>query len=232
MSKFLILLIFLSFYAQATVFSPMSVKDQLLSAEGVIQGEVLAINSLRDPDLGIVSKVFVRADRWMGMEVDNGHIELYFSGGDLDGKVRHIPGAPSFSIGESIVVFTSYHQEKNWVYNLGMGKFSLKKVGPSLVMVNQVFPQVPDVGQMLLKNFVEMAQRLKGTKFEKRFKDKYERGIESQSSSITNDKSRSIASVASVEEKAPQENNAMWLVILLGIMGFTFRLSGKRNNQQ
>lgn len=231
MSKFLILFIFLSAYSQATVFSPMSVKDQLLSAEGVVNGEVLAINSLRDPDLGIVTKVFVRADSWMGAEVANGHIELYFPGGDLDGQVRHVPGAPSFTIGESIVVFTSYHQNKNWVYNLGMGKFSLKKVGPSLVMVNQVFPQVPDVGQMLLKNFVEMAQRLKGVKFEKRFKDKYERGVESQAA-IRASKSRSIASVAPLEEKDPQENNAMWLVILLGIMGFTFRLSGKRNNQR
>lgn len=226
----MILLTFLGLQCFATTFAPMSVKDQLLSSKGVVQGEVLSTTSLRDPKFGIVTKAFIRADMWMGTDVSNGHVELFFPGGSLGEEARRVPGAPRFSIGEKVVVFTSSHENKNWVYNLGLGKFSLKKVGTSFVMVNQVFPQVPDVGQMVFRNFVDMAQRLKGEKFQKRFKDKYERAVENKAShQIKSANSRSIASASSSSVQVADENSSFWLVLLLGAMGFTFRLSSRKN---
>ncbi|MCO4755089.1 MAG: hypothetical protein KC478_11450 [Bacteriovoracaceae bacterium] len=232
MCKYLFILMIWASHLVATTFAPMSIKEQILSSQGVVQGEVVAINTVEDSDYGIVTKVFLRADRWMGPKVSNGHLELFFPGGEFGDEGRLVAGAPKFEVGEKVVVFTTKHNEKNWVYNLGLGKFSLKKVGQNQIMVNQVFPQVPNVGQMPLDKFLRLATRLKGKKLKERFKDKYERTVEKQAKiAPLSKRSRSLASVSDAGPNVAEKTNPMWLVFLFGLLGIAVRLSGRRNNK-
>lgn len=211
----------------ATTFSPVTIRDQLKGAEGVVQGEVVAVSSERDEELGIISKVFLKADRWIGVDVVDNHVELYFPGGELGDEGSLVHGAPKFKQGEKVIVLTNPHNGRSWVQSLGLGKFTIKKVGHTKVAVNQIFPNMPDVGQMRLKSFLSMARELKGEKFKERFKDKYEREhVRSTTSSSHEAQGRSIASIGQAGDgKSGEKPSPLWLVLLLGALGVGVRLS-------
>lgn len=233
MGKYTVLICFWTFQAIATTFSPVTIRDQIRESEGIVQGEVLAVNSERDPKIGVVSRVFIKADRWMQAEVEKGHIELYFPGGEVGGEGRLVHGAPKFRPGEKVVVFAKKNDGKTWVQNLGLGKFSIKKLGRAKVMVNQVFPNVPDVGQMPLRSFLSLAKEIKNQKFEERFKDKYELATEKKMSALPQkrlSRSRSIASVGNTSVQS-ERMNPFWLVLLLGFLGAFIRVAKGRNGQ-
>lgn len=235
MRNYVFLGILLFTQAFATTFTPVSIRDQIKEAQGLVQGEVVALNSERDPSLGIVTRVFLRADRWMGADVNDNHIELYYPGGELEGEGRSIHGAPKFSIGERVVVLTQFHEGKSWVQNLGLGKFSIKKVGRTEIVVNQIFPNVPDVGQMPLRAFLGLAKDLKDKKFHERFLDKYERSASQEVGILRGEQTikRSGRSIASTnnESEPGQKPSPFWLVLLLGVLGSAFRLGKARKGQ-
>lgn len=224
MRNLMIFTLVLARFVQATTFAPVSIKDQIKQSNGVVQGEVVAINSEKDPELGIVTKVFIKADKWMDAKVNQGHIELYYPGGEVQGEGHLVHGAPEFKQGEKVVVFTNSHGGKSWIQNLGLGKFSIKRVGRSHIIVNQIFPNMPNVGQMPLSSFVELAKNIKGKSFERRFKDKYERAAEKESTARYQ-KLRGSRSIASTPQNPHEKPSPLWLVFLLGMIGFGFRFS-------
>lgn len=240
MRKYLILLGFIlgvsSLQTLATTFSPVTIRDQIKAADGVIQGEVVAVGSERDPRLGIVSKAFIKANKWMNgasaeNPVVNNHIEVFFPGGTVGDEGQLVHGAPSFKVGERVVVFTRSHEGKSWVQNLGLGKFSIKKVGKTKVLVNQIFPNVPDVGQMPLRTFIALSREIKDKGFHTRFKDKYERQVEKSMSLAPANEKRG-RSIASINAKSPAEKpSPLWLVFLFGLLGVGVRLGRGRRSR-
>jgi len=234
MLKYLLLLSLLSWslIVSATTFVPQTIKDQLVESSGIVVGEVISIRSEQEPDGRIYSMAFIKADKWLGADVKSDHIEVYFPGGKVGDLVSKIEGAPKFNTGEKVVLFTKNIQNKSYVLNLGMGKFSIKNLGKTQIMVNQIFPQTPEVGQMKLKNFYQLARNLKGKKFSERFKNKYELNIEKQTNI---QKSKRVGrKIASVSEKEQDKNKVpvYWLVILLGIVGCSYSFLRKRSSDK
>lgn len=232
MRKYCVFICLLVLQAAATSFVPVSIRDQIESSDGIVQGEVVAVSSERDPKRGIVSKVFIRADRWLGARVEQNHIELFYPGGTLGEEGVKVHGSPRFKPGEKVVVLSKRHNGKWWVQNLGMGKFALKKVGTGKVLVNQIFPNTPDVGQMPLDSFLLLAREIKDQKFKERFKDKYERTAEKRAAMVPKKKAKGSRSIASVGKKDGNGGqNPFWLALLLGALGAVVRAVKGRRGQ-
>lgn len=227
---FFTLLIVLSNVAFATTYVPVSIKKQIVESSGILQGEVLATSSLEDSNGRIITKVFLRADKWIGVNPVNNHLEVFFPGGKVGDRVQTVLGAPSFKNGEKVVLLLKNNNEKNWMLNLSMGKFMIKRYGVSEVLINSVFPNHPEVGQMPINSFYELAQSIKKTSFKERFKDKYEIQAQKQASTKYLIGGRTVASVDKSSQGADNLNTT-WLLIILGAIGGLFTiLRGRKNN--
>jgi hypothetical protein len=225
---YLLSLFTLTSIAHATTFVPISIKNQIKESDGVIQGEVISVTSEKNGNR-IVSKVTLLADKWIGLSPSESFIDIYYPGGKIGETVIEIKGSPKFEIGENVVLFTKKHKEKDWVNNLGLGKFSLKNMGEKKVLVNQIFPGHPQVGQMGIKRFYDLSEWVKKKKFKERFKDKYELNLEKESQALYKTKSRG-RSIASVSEAEETQNKlpAIWLVVILGALGLIVGVIRKR----
>jgi hypothetical protein len=231
MRKHLILLMgLISIAAHATTFVPLPIKQQIQEAQGIVEGEVVAVNSQELQDGSIATRIFLRADKWVGLSPESDHIEVYFPGGHIGDKVHKIEGAPEFQIGEKVVLMTQNIENQIWIQNLSLGKFSIKKFGLNDIVVNSVFPNHPQAGQMSLKAFHELVQSIKKEEVQVRFKDKYERNHEKYHAvkSLHNNNSRKIASVEDETEK--NNFNTYWLVFILGFIGAIFSFVKIRKN--
>lgn len=225
---YLILFISLS-SVQATTFSPLTIKTQIKQSDSIVKGRVISEFSEINENGEIVTVVDILADKWIGTEAQSDIIQVYYRGGVVGDKAVLIEGAPEFTVGEKVIVFTKKVHEKNYIVNLGLGKFSLKKLGDEYVLVNQIFPRKPQVGQMRLDKFIDLSQWVKKERFTERYKDKYEIMQEKQASIKTKvKKGRKIASIGKEENSEPK--SATWLVFLFGLLGAVFIIIKKRES--
>ncbi len=220
MRKSLIILVFClgAMGVHGTLFAPVSIKSQIKEGDGVIKGEVITSEAIEENGQ-ILTRVTLRADRWIGVSPEEGSlVDVYYPGGKVGSRVLKIEGTPEFEIGERVILITKHDKEKYWVQNLGLGKFSIKKLGSKEIIINQIFPGMPNVGQMPLNKFYELSKWVKKEKFKERFKDKYELNIEKEQKL----RNRKIAgrSIASVPDHVREENRipTYWLVIILAIL--------------
>lgn len=226
MRKYIILILTLGYnLSHATTFTPVTIKKQISQSHGVIKGEVSLVESFKRENGEIVTKVELYTDKWIGVDTDNNLVSVYYPGGRVGDEVQLIEGSPRFELGESVVLFTKEINGQHWVQNLGLGKFSVKRVGSNYIMVNQIFPKIVNVGQLSLESFYNLTQRLKNTKFKERIKDKYELNKEKQARAhMQRSKTkRSIASVTPSKDEA-EKFEIFWLILILGALGLLFRI--------
>jgi hypothetical protein len=218
----------------ATVFRPMSIREQLREASGFVYGEVLVSESLRDKNGQIITKVTLKANKWLGkLRPSSDKLEVYFPGGKMGSRVQKVHGAPKLVPGEKVVLLTQFNQGKNWVLNLGLGKFSVKRIGAHEIIINQIFPGKPDIGQIALADFFKMAEHIKQKKISVRFKNKYEIISDKEFYAHTNNKEDKSTGrkIASIEEENTRSSNKLetyWLVLILGFLGLFVAFMRKR----
>jgi len=221
--------------AIGTTFSPISIKKQIHESEIIIEAEVLSTEAMRDEDGLIVTKVTLLPDKWIGeVSPDSENIfEVYYPGGILGDSALNVEGTPQFEVGEHVVVMTKMVDEKIYVRNLGLGKFSVKKFGTKDIIVNQIFPNIPNVSQMKLSRFYDLTEWVKKGEFKTRFKDKYELNQEKQSKSVrTRSETQSRAIASAKEQVRANRFSTYWLIIILGIISFIGFIIRKRNNEK
>jgi hypothetical protein len=229
MRNYLVILTLLAAQAvSATTFVPVTIKKQISESQGVVKGEVSSIESFENENGEIITKIELYSDKWIGVEASESIVDVYYPGGTFGEKVQNIQGAPQVEMGENIVVLTKSINGENWIQNLGLGKFSIKRVGSNYILVNQIFPKVVNVGQIPLKKFYSLTERLKKMKFTERYKDKYELSKEKQAKihMYKRKVNRAIASVEESEEKS-EKLASFWLVLILGGLGILFGLKKK-----
>lgn len=197
----------------ATSFIPISIKEQIRESDAIVYGQVVSKKVVTHPDIKIATEVILKVEKWIDLVPEDSLISVYYPGGTLDGKSVVIDGSPEFELNEKVVLFLGKdEQDKFWVRNLGLGKYTEKKLGTSSILVNQIFPNHPKIGQVPFSIFIEMAQRLKDKRFVERLKDKYENSI------LANKKvnSRKIASVKTTSKNSTEHwIKVAWLLIIL-----------------
>jgi hypothetical protein len=234
MAKLLILLsIITNTFVFATTFIPVPIKRQIAESTGIVEGEVLNSEAIIDENGKIVTKIFIKADKWIGVQPTSGHLEVFFPGGIVGDRVQNVHGAPKFNFGEHVVLLLKNNNSKNWIQSLALGKFMVKKYGTTDIIINSVFPKHPKVGQMTLKSFYSLASRIKNRPFKERFKDKYELQVEKDNVNFSGKKrGRSIASVKSFETKQIEnETSTKWILFLFGILGVLFTISRRKHSE-
>lgn len=218
----------------ATVFRPMTIREQLQESSGFVYGEVLANESLRDKNGQIITKITLRANKWLGkLHPSSDKLEVYFPGGQIGSRVQKVHGAPRLVLGEKVVLLTHFNEEKNWILNLGLGKFSVKRIGTHEIIINQIFPGKPNIGQIALSDFFKMAEHVKQKKISVRFKDKYEIINDKEFYAHTNYKKeeRNGRKIASIKDENINSSNKLepyWLVLILGLLGLFVAFMRKR----
>ena len=235
MSKILIFLIsfvgfFSTWHAHSTTFVPITIKKQIQESDSLIEGRVYEMETM-ELNGKIVTKASVALDRWIGFNTEKNDVEVYFPGGTFGDQKKVVHGAPEFSLGESVVLFLKKDKsEKFWVNNLGLGKFSIKRVGVRRVIVNQIYPGMPEVGQMDFQKFLDLSQWVKKKDFQLRFKDKYEMNHEKTVKHYIKNQGRSIASRPNENHETQSEGLPIyWLVLLFGALGVAFRIARNRS---
>jgi len=216
----------------ATTFTPISIKNQIKQSDAVLQGQVVSMEA-EAIDGVIHTKVTIMADKWINFSPEEGFVDVYFPGGVFGDRVTKVFGSPNFQVGESVIIFTKIQDQKHWINNLGLGKFSMKRMGDHQVMINQIFPSHPEVGQMRVDKFVDLTEWVKNSKFNKRFKNKYEVENDKQVRYLFNKKKRS-RSIASLENDFSETQNKLsdyWLVLTLALLGLFFGIFRNRKNE-
>lgn len=233
---FVFILVF-TFSAFSSTFVPIPFKKQIKESDAIIYGQVVNTSSV-SIGAGVATKVFIRLDKWIGAEVSNNHIEVFYPGGEIGNKATTVAGTPKFRVGERVALFLGKDKEgKYWGKNLGLGKYSEQKFGNGKVLINEMFPKHPEIGQKPLKYFLNIVQKVKSQKFITREKDKYEiqqmkhhsrMGLKS---SVKKVYGRSIASVTPMKKnESSSEISIFWLLVILGLMGGLSSFRNKRKS--
>ena len=218
--------------ATATVFRPLTIREQLRESHGFVLGEVLASESLRDENGQIITKVTLKANKWLGkLKPTSDKLDVFIPGGQIGSRIQKVHGAPKLSLGEKVVLLTRNDGARNWVLNLGLGKFSVKRIGTHEIIINQIFPGKPNIGQIALNDFFKMAAHIKKEEVQARFKFKYEIISDKEFYAHTNKKEEVEGrKIASVEEDNHSSNKleTYWLVLILGLLGVFVAFVRKR----
>ncbi|MAZ48761.1 MAG: hypothetical protein CME65_09365 [Halobacteriovoraceae bacterium] len=197
-----------------------------MKSDSIVHGTVVSKSYESHEVFGVVTHVELRSERSQGLNDSQQVVDVYYPGGELQQQKIVVPGSPELEIGEQVVLVLNNHKKNLWVSNLGLGKYSLRKVGREWIMVNQIFPDHPEIGHLSLKRFVKLVEKIKGRKFVHREKSKHE--VESQKEfSRRKTPSRSIASLPS----EPQEDSRIpiyWLVIIFGALGVCLQVLRKK----
>ena len=222
--------LFLSFVISnvyGTTFVPISLKEQVSKSDSMVHGTV--VSKVYEPHdfFGAVTKIEVRPESVLGLPSAQTVVEVYYPGGELQQEKIAVPGAPEVQVGEKLVLILNDHKKGLWVSNLGLGKYSLKRVGDDWVMINQIFPDHPEIGHMKLSRFKKLAEKIKTNKFVMREKTKLEYEQKQVSSESAN--SRKIASVPS-ESNSRDDFPIVWLVFIFGALGLGMQLSKKKKS--
>ncbi len=112
--------------AHGTTFVLMEVPDLARSAHVIAVGEVTAIRSAAFLDGRVVTRVSVRVDEALKGRIPSGPLTLEEPGGWIGGARRVVEGAPSYRVGERVLVFARRGRSGALhTSQLAMGKFTV-----------------------------------------------------------------------------------------------------------
>lgn len=228
----LIILFILSFISSsyATTFVPISAKEQVKRSDYLIRGIVISSQTEEHEFFKVVTRVEMRVEQGLGFGEVPSLIDVYYPGGNYEGQFIKIEGAPKLELGESVVLVLNNHKDQYWVSNLGLGKYSLKRVGEDYMMVNQIFPEHPEFGHIPFSRFVKIAENVKNKKFAMRSKTRFELEAEKRIHVATNKKQNS-RGIASVEPAKDEESfPVIWLVFIFGALGVGVQFSRRKKS--
>jgi hypothetical protein len=214
---FSILTFIISTQSLATLYRPLSVSEHVKESDAFILGQVVSIETFKNEKGLIETKVNFKLSQWMGLDQkrNDPYFEMTFPGGRFGDEVTHIPGNIKFSLGEKVLLLLKQNENGFSPVNLALSKYSVKRVGRGEIVINQVFPQHSEIGQIPLEFISKKIESLHKKKFTYAFKDKYEMD---NMKSMAKEAKRGIASVNNEEKIEETKNSILWLMIIFAIM--------------
>lgn len=221
-----ILLIFLSSRLEAATFIYTSLDNQLRDADAVVSGVITGSNFVKSSNGEIGTQYTMKLNKFSGINENSIYHANSFTflvpGGDWQGIRYQVSGAPEFREGEEVFLILKKSSADYTVFNLGLGKYSYKKIDGHEYLQSSVFPTHPDLGKLSLDK-VESA-------VEKKFGSIKDTNIlntlnESGFTRSQIESSRAPASISS--ESQGSRISMLWLVVLFAALSsfkYIFRI--------
>jgi hypothetical protein len=228
-----LLILLISLPLHATVFQKQPVTTQIKEADGIVIGHYLRKKYIKLDDGKVATQMIFKMNKEAGMQSElfgMDEIIIHYPGGRTDEGIVRVDGVPEFMPGENVVLMVKSFEDRYWGMNLAFGTFRVINYGKEKLIVNSVFPEDRNVGQMKLEDFEREVKRIKGAGLKVVLSPDYpgellNDGLSRAPASVETGKNRALAS-----DSVERENNdgtgpsTMWLIFVLAAMGGIFRL--------
>lgn len=218
--------------SQATSFARVSIPQQLAEADSVIIGHYLEEKSIQIEDGTIATQMVIKLSQEFGLNSELLGLEevyLHYPGGSWNGERTFIEGTPRFIVGERVAILARHIDNRLWGLNLALGSFKVLSYGKETLLVNGVFPEDPELGQIAITDFENMVKEVKGSSL------KWVKAHQSMNEKLTSKgKNRSIASIDTIEENESETSSQpgpFWLLVFLAVAGAFTRYRVKRSRR-
>lgn len=244
--KLIIALFFFCFKLYATSFAPLTLEQQLEDADAVARVKFDHKEYDQLPSGRIITKLFFTPNESIGLsdsELFQKKILVEMPGGEWNGQVQMIDGAPSFRAGEDCVLFLAKNQGHIYFSNFSMGKFEFvdndKKYLRSIV-----FPNDPVQGKIDWEELKKKAEEKFSDVFSEWSKTKAElkdkSALSTQSSKDVEIKVAQTAEEKVAQERVPaQEETSGWgeyvlkfIIFLVIVLPTLFIVVRKRSKNE
>lgn len=220
--RILNLFIFLSLFgvsAFATTFIPLPLDRQLKSSSGVIHAIYQGSSFKKISSGEVVTSASFKILQSSGIKnneiVNRNDFKVIYPGGNWQGLVYKVPGAPSFFEGEEVVLILHKGSRGYTINNLKMGKYEIFEEDGQRYLSSSAFKSHPKLGKISFREFESKLMYTFGSDFKTSHHDKY-----IGNSSKDKKASRSIASEdESEKEKHTTTMSIYWLAVIFGLMG-------------
>lgn len=232
----LFLILFLSLPVFGTTFRIQQVDQQIKSSDGVFVGHYLKKKYIELEDGSIATQMVFKMKKEIGLQSEllgMDEVLIHYPGGKWKDKIVQVEGLPDFVPGEQVVIFTKSIQNRYWGLNLGMGTYKIVRYGNDSMMVNTLFPQNSQMGQVKLEEFEKKVRLIKGSSMKVVSVQQYPIETEQElrrPASEPQGKNRTVAGGSEEGENKAAETgiHPMWLLAFLGFLGSCFRLARQR----
>lgn len=228
-----LLILLISLPLHATVFQKQPVTTQIKEADGIVIGHFLRKKYIKLDNGNVATQMIFKMNKEAGMQSElfgMDEIIIHYPGGRTDEGIVRVDGVPEFMPGENVVLMVKSFEDRYWGMNLAFGTFRVINYGKEKLIVNSVFPEDRNVGQMKLEDFEREVKRIKGSGLKVVLSPDYpgetvNDGEGRAPASVEMGKNRALAS-----DSDERENNegtgpsTMWLIFVLAAMGGIFRL--------
>lgn len=234
MSYQLLILLLLTSSAWATTFKSQPLEQQLQEADGVMQGHYLKSKTIEIEDGRLARQMFFKMNRELGLQSElfgMDEVIIHYPGGSLKGRHMQVEGTPEFVPGEKVVLLIKSINNRYWGLNLGYGSYKIINYGKEVMLVNSLFPQDVNVGQMSMETFESKVREIKKNNLKAVYSE-YPTSPDKElpgrlpASLSEEGKNRSIASkdISGENEEGRPQGSHFWLIAVLALLGGTFRL--------
>lgn len=230
--------VFLSFFILAFCFNAQgasyiysSLDSQLRDSDAVVSGVITGSQFVRSADGEVFTKYSLRLKKVSGINENNIYASDSFSfvvpGGDWQGIRYQISGAPLFEEGEETLLLLKKKSGEFTPLNLGMGKYSYKRIDGAEYLQSSVFPNHPELGKISLKEIEKKIDLRFGTIASQQALLK-KSSFSKDQNFISSASPQTTRGPASTEESQSSSKMSMlWLVALLGglvTLKFAFKI--------
>ena len=142
--------------ALATLFVPLSVEEKVKDSDAVILGVVMSSHFKKSKGR-IITAITLDIQKSVGLQfnqmVSKKNFKVYYPGGEWEGLIRKIEGAPRFEIGEEVILLLRHRKGAFWIHYLASGKFSKIIRNGQEFLISPVFSDEMGVGLIPFSDF-------------------------------------------------------------------------------
>jgi hypothetical protein len=236
-----ILFFTISLSLHATTFRPQPIEQQIRESDGLFQGNFLKSKTVQLEDGTVATQMFFKMTKEVGLQSDffgMDEVIIHYPGGKLGDKHVKVEGVPRFVQGEKVLVFIRSIKNRYWGMNLGFGTYKVINYGNKIVLINYIFPQHPQVGQVGFQYFEDALKKIKGSSLKivqaLEYPTTPEQGVIARiPASEIEGQNRTVASkTEQLDNRDDQPTlNIFWLIMALGITGGMFRMGNRKTGK-
>lgn len=223
----------------STTFIPLPIEDQIDATDSVVLATNTGKSYKRLPNGDIVTEYSFKLELASGLPehkvVSPNAFKVLTPGGKWQDRYYQVHGVASFKQGEQALLFLR-QTPHGWVMNnLSMGKFEVLKDAQGTWFRNTVFPTHPKLGLISLSKMNELLEHKFNSPLAEVDIDKYvhKKEIQTPNAIASRRSSRAPASIEEVETEVSSSTSygLVWMMLLLGVLGFIYRVRANKNRR-